>query len=480
MRSVKITLLGNIASLFFILLFIGCTTPVPHDGDFAFENVTVLPMTGEPALGAHTVIIADGSITTIGPTSDIELAPTVTAIDGSGHFLMPALSDMHVHLMDPRYAPLYVANGVTTVRNMWGEPPTLKLRRQIEDNELVGPRIITAGRIVDGAPKIWPPSEEVSDPGTAREIVQRHIDEGYDFIKIYSNLKLPEFEAIAAATRRLNVRFAGHTPSAVGLEQMLKAGPQTIEHLTGWPQAVRRDEIELGTGLYSPQTIDVARRIRSSELSFDDVYDPAKRDAMAELARASGVWNVPTLIVLQQLRLSRRQIEQQRTRPEMAYVDQPTRDFWNPDNDFRKSERTDEELELVQVFQDEAKRQVLALHQAGAPLLIGSDAPNPFVFHGFSVHEELELFVDAGVPIEATLMAATSNVADFFGETGQTGVIIEGASSDLLLLRANPLEDISNTRSIEGVWMRGKWFGRADLDQLLSNAKNAISPIKAE
>lgn len=456
-----------------------CSSPdrpaVELDGDLAFVDVTVIPMDSERALPSMTVVIADGVIQSLTPTAETGLAPGVTVIDGKGRYLMPALADMHVHIWDRHEPQLYVAWGVTTVRNMWGEATTLAMREDILHGRKTGPRMMTAGRIVDGAPKIWPGSDEVSDVETARTVVGRQIDEGFDFIKVYSNLKPPEFDAVVAAAREQGIPFAGHTPTAVGLEAMLGAGPDSIEHLTGWNTAVKRDAVDLGQGFRTPEMIEIGSRIGSGELSLDEVFDPAKRRAMAALSLETGVWNVPTLIVLKQIRLTREQAKAEFDRVDMAYVSAGIRDFWNPDNDFRRQEVSDEQLAAMQVFFEESLAQVKALHDAGAPLLIGSDAPNPFVFHGLSVHEELTLFVEAGVPEYAALRAATAAPAEYFGESGQWGIVAAGARADLVLLSANPLESISNTRKIEGVMQDGRWRDRAELDALLAEAAKAYA-----
>lgn len=446
-----------------------------RDGDLAFTNVTVIPMDGERVLPGMTVVIADGVIQSMTPSAETRLAPGVRTIDGNGRYLMPGLADMHVHIWDRHEPQLYVAWGVTTVRNMWGEATTLAMREDIRAGKKTGPRIVTGGRIVDGAPKIWPGSDEIVDAETARAVVERQVAEGFDFIKVYSNLKPSEFEAVAQAAREHGIPFAGHTPLEVGLEAMLRAGPESIEHLTGWNTAVKQAWVDLGQGFRTPEMVEVGSSIQSGDLGLDEVFDPARRRAMAELSRDTGVWNVPTLIVLQQIRLTRAEAQEQFARDDMAYVSAGIRDFWNPDNDFRRQEVTDEQLAAMQVFFEESLAQVKALHEAGAPLLIGSDAPNPFVFHGLSVHEELALFVKAGVPEYAALKAATASPAEYFGEQGQWGVVVQGARADLVLLSANPLEAISNTRKIEGVMQHGRWLDRGRLDELLTEAATAYA-----
>lgn len=462
-------------SLFFFLAATACVEdagqeargePQVFSGDYAFVDATVIPVSSDGPLEHQTVVIKDGVITAVRAAEETSLADGVKIIKANGKFLAPGLTDMHVHMWNENLPRLYVSYGVTTIRNMWGEQVTLNMRERIRSGELVGPTMFTAGRIIDGPPKIWPTSEEVSTPEEAADAVQSQVEAGYDFIKIYSNLSQTAFDAVAQESRKLGVPFAGHVPEAVPLKYAVEAGMASMEHLYGLNEAVITDGINMGEGRRTPEKVQVASKLLSGELSVDRVIDTEKMQATAETLADSDTWITPTLIVQQQLYLTREQARSEFQRPQMTEVDPMFRDFWNPDNDFRRQERSDEELKALQGLMKVSFEQVRVLNRAGVKILAGSDAPNPFVFHGLSLHEELELLVRAGLtPLEA-IRAATLNPARYFGEAGEWGEVTEGARADLVLVRGDPMKDVKNYLKIDGVMLRGAWHDGAELQEM--------------
>jgi len=466
-----------------VLFFCACTqapneNPVPVEGDLAITGVNVISMTGLDDVAVDsTVVIADGKVTAIFASGERQLAATIEKIELNGAFMIPGLADMHVHLGGPDELPLYIANGVTLVRNMWGDEETLQMRSATEDGSLLGPRIVTSGNIVDGKPGAWPGSEEVDTPERAREVVLQQKNAGYDFVKVYSLVPAHVFNEIAAVSIEVGIPFAGHVPLEVEVADALRSGIKSVEHMYGFERATAVDGIDLGMSSMSQEKISIGARMNSGELSPNDVFDDARLQELAILSRNGNTWHVPTLIVLKNFALTREQADTNFAREVMRYVPAPMRAFWDPDNDFRRASFSDSDFEALQAYFKPALDRVVALNNAGVGLIAGTDSSNPFVFPGFSLHEELGLLVDAGLtPFEA-LQTATSNVGEFLGEP-QLGRIEVGSNADFLVLAENPLTDISHTRNITGVMRSGEWLDAKRLDELLeaAAAKFAVPP----
>jgi imidazolonepropionase-like amidohydrolase len=444
------------------------------EADLAIVNVTVVPMTDEIVLEGRDVFVEDGRIAAVEPAGEILVDPNTPVVDGTGKFLTPGLADMHVHVWSESDLLPYVANGVTLVRNMWGGPITLAMRDRAARGEIVGPCIVTAGKLVDGDPPIWGNASGVATtPEEAVALMDEQKAGGYDFLKVYSRLEADVFEAIVAYSKEIDFPFAGHVPSAVPLERALRSGMTSIEHLDGWDKATWVAEGYLTRQEASDFTARrramarLAPRLHSGEVTWEEVFDPERRAELAALAAEAGVWNVPTFAVNKRIFTSRRQAEAEFERPEMRYISPSIRAMWNPSTDFRLKNLTDDKLEVMQVFFESNLATVAALHEAGAPLLAGTDAPNPFVLHGFALHEELAFFVEAGLSPYETLLTATRAPAEFLGETDEFGTVDVGKRADLVLVDADPLEDVAAMKRIDGVVLAGRWMPRAELDDLL-------------
>lgn len=422
----------------------------------AFINVSVVPMDKEQLLSGQTVIVQDGRIVEVVDQAKAKIPEGAIKIDGQGKYLMPGLVDMHVHLFDSHDLDLFVANGVTTVRNMWGTPINLTWRSQIAQGELFGPTLYTAGPLVDGNPPIWPGSTVVETPEAADQTVVEQKKAGYDFIKCYSRLKLDVYKALMAAAKREGIRVVGHVPDAVGLKIALEQGQASIEHLTGFFGMLKPD---------NATPIDPAEP--GSRLKFFNSLDEKKMPAVAALVKEAKVWNCVTLIVYQRL-VSPEEAQELRKRPEMKYVSPATMAFWDPTKDFRTKNLTKADFEANKVGNVIRKKLTGALNQAGAKILLGTDTPNPFVVPGFSIHEELQNLVGAGLTPYQAIQAGTYNAAEFLEALNEFGTVSVGKRADLLLVDGNPLQDVANVAKISGVMLRGKWLPKQELDTKLA------------
>jgi imidazolonepropionase-like amidohydrolase len=428
----------------------------------AFVGVNVMPMTGG-LLRDQTVLVEGDRIATVGPRGKVALPAGARIVEGAGRYLLPGLADMHVHLEyfdAPAILGLFLANGVTTVRNMDGRPYILEWKRRVAAGELLGPSIHTAGPLLDGNPPRLPDNTVVRDAAEARAAVLAQADAGYDFIKVYTNLSPEAWRAVLAAARERGLPVAGHVPQRVDLAEVLAAG-QTIEHLTDYGDWIEADD--------SP----FRDRWHWSKLYLAMPVDGKKVDSAAGRIAQSGVWTVPTMVQAERALAPAETLSAWLAAPEMAYIPADGRAEW--EGRVRRSvDRMDaEDWTLVERGAENRRRLAAALRAAGARLLVGTDTPNPFVVPDFSVHEELENFVAAGYTPEEALAAATREAARFLGELDEWGTVEAGKRADLVLLEANPLEAIGNTRRPVGVMVRGRWFPKDELQSMLASLLTA-------
>lgn len=417
-----------------------------------FRNVNVIPMdTAEPrVLPAHSVVVRGERIATIGPAASVAIPPGARVIDGGGRYLMPGLAEMHAHVpggADARYLEevlfLYVANGVTTARGMLGEPSHLALRERIQRQQVLGPRLYTSG-----------PS--LNNPATSPEATARMVREqaaaGYDFIKVHPGPSRAAYDAAVEAARTSSTRLAGHVPAEVGLQRALDAGQATIDHLDGYVEALTPPAQRNNPGFFGLNLAEAADRSRITEL--------------VEATVRSGTWNVPTQTLIEHWPAPEPSVEALLARPEMAFVSPQLRSQW--------ANAKRQQLGAPGYSPDRARalvalrRQLVkALHEGGAGLLLGSDAPQVFNVPGFSLHREIAAMIAAGLTPYEVLRTGTANPAKFFNAEQQFGSVREGLAADLLLLAANPLVSPEILARPEGVMVRGRWLDRATLDQRL-------------
>jgi imidazolonepropionase-like amidohydrolase len=468
------------ASLPLLLVLASTGTPgaPPTEQEMVFTDITVIDATGGPAMPHRMVIISGDKIASIQTYNNNQVPNNAEVVNGQGKFLIPGLWDMHVHWYDERYLPLFIANGVTGIRQMWGMKVHQQWRQRMKDGSLVGPRQSIASPIIDGPKPIWQGSVAVANAMEAREAVRSSRKHGADFIKVYNLLSRDAYFAIAAETKQEGIPFAGHIPYAVRLTEASDAGQKSVEHLDGFLLAASSHEEQIQmqvVGAMSSsapyaETSAIWRR-RSKELR--DTFDPGKAAAIDERLARNHTWQVPTLTVLRAIA----NLDDPRFTSDarLKYISHSVREQWNPRNDFRLSQRTaDDSLEAKRNY-ELSERIVGGMRNSGVPLLAGTDTGNPFCFPGFSLHDELALLVKAGLsPMEA-LQAATRSPATYLGMLDSFGTVEKGKTADLLVLDANPLDDIRNTQRIAGVMIGGRFFPKPALDKMLANVEALAS-----
>jgi len=410
----------------------------------------------------QTVLVRDQRIAAIGDVARVPVPPASARIDGRGRYLLPGLVDMHVHYNDPRYTTLFLANGVTTVRNMWGAPAHLRSRDAIASGAALAPAIYTCGPITDGDPPVWEGSIVVRTAAEAEAAVAGQAAAGYDFIKVYDSLALDAYDGVMRAAQRHGIRVVGHVPLAVGLSHALAAGQASIEHLTGYLLALQSDDSPHRPTPVPAQRYTIGRY--------------AERERIPEVVAstlAAGAWNCVTLVVLEKTsRLDG--YSALREAPELRYLPPALVDGWDPAKDFRFKDTTPAAFDDMRTGVDVRRELTRALHEAGARILLGTDTPNPFVVPGFSIHEELRLLVDAGLTPYEALRAGTAAAAEFLHGSDEFGSVREGLRADLVLAEANPLDDVANAARRAGVMVRGRWLPEAELRSMLDDLAQAI------
>lgn len=422
-----------------LCLTLACGTggAAPPAATLAIRDVTLWDGTGAPPAPHRTVIVRDGRIVEVGPTDAVAIPEGAARIDATGRHLIPGLVDMHVHaLWDPGvpavFLPLFVANGVTTVRDMGGLLPLLRpTRAALADGSLLGPRLIAAGAILDGpAPVHAEVSIAVDTPEAAIAAVESVAGAGADFVKVYTLLPAAAFEAVVAEAGRRGLPVSGHVPYEAGPVSAATA-MRTIEHLMS------------EVGGYCEE--DRAREC----------------DAVLAALAEQPTFQVPTLVLQGQS-----EPEELCGDPRLARLPRVVMEYW-----FGRAEGPSGcDGESAGAFRPQLPPEawiVPALRDAGIPILAGTDTGVPFSLPGWSLHDELALLVEAGLSPAGALLAATRDAATALGLANEIGTVRPGLAADLLLLRADPLADIENTRAIEAVVLRGRLIERAALDSIL-------------
>jgi len=466
--------------LFISFLCISCSKPDPSS--IAITHVTVINPGALPQAN-FTVLIENSAIVAVGRADDIKLPRKTRIVDATGKFLIPGLSDMHVHLTgagEPTGSrkfilPLLVANGVTTVRDMGGDVALLQqLKKEIDSSTLLGPQIFFTGPYLDGNPPSFQPSITVQTPAEAADAVHRLKMGGVDFIKVQSRLTPEAYFAIADAARKEDLRFVGHVPDSVSPGQASDAGQASIEHLTGILVACSSKEEELRRQLLAPSPQNetpqqAGLRVRLWQQSILDTYSPQKAQQLYAKFLTNHTWQVPTLPLLIHLAFLT-PANDLAGDPNLKYVPQNLRKIWTQGTSESLANKTPDDFEVRARLVQASLQVVRGMHAAGIPMMAGTDSTAPNVVPGCSLQESIADFVQAGLtPMEA-LETATSKPAEFLGRSKEQGSIAPGQRADLVLVDANPLEDIRNTQKIRAVLLKGKLLDRSALDGLLNEA----------
>ncbi|MFN8354103.1 MAG: amidohydrolase family protein [Spirosomataceae bacterium] len=419
--------------------------------EIVFKNVSVLPMNTETVLPNQTVVVSNAKITAIG--TKVSYANDALVIDAKGKFLMPGLAEMHAHVPPvDDIAPmkevllLFAANGVTTIRGMLGHPLHLELREKIKTGEILGPRLYTSGPSFSG--------QSVKTPQEGSDKVRSQKKAGYDFMKMHPGLSKANFEAIVKTAQEEGMTYGGHVSFNVGVWRSVEANYATIDHLDGIVQdliprldTLSEDEVGL-FGMFAGHRGDIS-----------------KLNPLLKAIREHHVWIVPTQTLAEHWQSPKRSVESLLAAPEMKYMSKSLLESW------ATAKRTTLKSPLyrpesVLKYNEIRKKIIYECQRQGVGLLLGSDAPQVFSVPGFSLQHELSYLVEAGLTPYQALRTGTYNVGQFF-KKDDWGVVKKGAVADLVLLNANPLNDIKAISAIEGVMLNGRWLNKDEIQTTL-------------
>ena len=438
------------------LVFSACEPP--ESPDLVIHNVNLLTMEDDQIREGQTLFIKDGTISWMGPADEARYTDDATVVEGD-YYVMPGLAEMHAHIPPENQGEqqmldaltLYLSQGITTIRGMLGQPAHLELREQAAAGEIISPRIYTSGPSFSG--------NSVVSPEQARQMVRDQAEAGYDLLKLHPGLTLEQFNAIADEANDAGIEFSGHISHDVGLERSLEAGQGTIDHLDRYMEflAGNPEDREDPSIIYF-----------GYDLAHD--ADEGRIEEAAEMTREAGVWNVPTNTLMHNVFNPNLPTELMADWPGMEYLPPETVEGWiNFVTNLREGD--DYDAEQAERFLELRDLLTKALHDAGAGLMLGADAPQIFNPPGYSAHRELELLVGAGLTPYEALETGTVNVAEYLGEGDEAGKIAEGYRADLIILDANPLETIPFHNRIMGVVSDGEYMSREEFDEMLFNIR---------
>lgn len=424
------------------LLIVGVFYLTPFAQSILIRDVQVVTMTSEEILEHQDVKIEGDRITAIQPTGSA-LTADIT-MDGTGQFLMPGLAEMHAHIPVPDEGNdelvretlfLYLANGITTIRGMLGQPYHLDLKKQVDAFEFPSPRVYTSSPSLNG--------NTITTREEARQKVTQYHSEGYDFLKIHPGIKRDVFDEMAQTAHSAGIDFSGHVPADVGIEHAIASGYATIDHLDGYIEGLAPEELRGEGGFFG--------------ILLADKADEQRMEILVEATRRAGIAVVPTQTLMTRW-LSPKAAALMVQEPEMAYISPALRYTWRQNKE-QMLDRLDYDQNVYEKFIALRQKLLRMFRQKQVPILLGSDAPQVFNVPGFSLHHEMLSMVDAGLSNYEVLESGTVNVASFF-KAPERGTVETGKIADLVIVSGNPLEDIANAHRINAVIYRGKLLSK--------------------
>lgn len=440
--------------VFLLFVTISCkNSSTPEVPTIAYVGVHVIPMDTDEILRDHVLIVKDNKIDQLLPREKFQPSKSTTVIDAHGKFLLPGMSEFHSHIPTAPEGDfsnaqetmwLYLMHGVLTVRGMIGHPSHLELIQKIKQGEISGPRIFAAGPSLNG--------NSVPDPATGASMVREQAAAGYHHLKLHPGLDVPKFEAIAAAAKEAGIYFGGHVSADVGLERCLRGGYRSVEHMDGYIEALVTDKAKLDPATAGPFGIYLTPYIDGTLMSD-----------LAMLTKESGTWIVATQSLFERW-FGPRTLDQFRNEPEFELVSVQMRGTWF--NNRRVFENGNPDYTLINDYINFRRELIKLLHDSGVGFVLGSDSPQVFNVPGYSVYHELEAMQRCGLSPYEVLRTGSVNAAAYFGQEGIFGVIRPGAEADFVLLNSDPLVDVANFRTLEGISVQGKYYNKVFLDSI--------------
>lgn len=437
-------------------------------------------MTGAPPKSDMTVVLTGGRVATLGKTGRVSVPRGAQVIDASGKFLLPGFWDMHFHITEvERTFPLFVANGVTGVRSMGGDFQMLfAWRAAVASGLLLGPRIVASGPVVDGTRPANP--DHALAVGTADEARQAVVflkQSGAEFLKVYDDVPREAYFALAAQAKKQGLPFVGHVPHSVTMREASEAGQKSVEHLGTFLEGSSSAENELRNWASAPVKDGdfsvIPARIAARGSRILETYNRQRAEELLSKLARHQTWQVPTLLAkwvntnVDDLSVA--------DDPHYQYIPAPEREDWSPQKNFFFRYRTPEFITYQKRLFEKEMQVVGAMYRAEVPIMAGTDG-GAYTVPGFGLHRELALLVEAGLTPMDALRAATINPANFLGEADTLGTVEPGKTANLVVLEANPLDHIGNTRRIDAVVVNGRYLPKSALRMMLANVEKTAKP----
>ena len=436
------------------------------DRTFAVTNINVIPMDQNTILRNHSLLIAGDRIEKIGPSSDMNLAEGINTIDGTNKFILPGLSDMHTHIAPSIFADnlaagikdleLYLCTGVTTIRIMSGNEGHLQLKELQEKSEVQGPNMYLGSPIIEGENNVWDFALKITSPEQVPHNIHQLRGAGYDFIKVYHTITKAVYKSIMEESTNIGLSVVGHVPFEVGIELALDSGQKSIEHLRGYDF----------DGL-SPE--DLVKDGGRSATRFRSMMNMTRerRTELIEKTVQSGAWNCPTLVCYRLLH----DFEQRRSlsrHDSFKYLHETTQEsikYNDMDDIFSEESR-----EAMQMSEPSHRLLVNELHEAGANLLAGTDTPVPYLIPSFTIIDEIKNLNESGLSAYNALRTSTADAHKFIGDYDEVGSVSPGKRADLIILDANPLDNIENLWLLNSVILKGNIIDNDEIEAIKSHS----------
>ena len=454
----------KISFLICALLAISCsqTQEKISDSAIVITNANIVDVTNGTILENHHLVIDSGNIKKITPTiENLQKYPTI--IEGKGTYIIPGLAEMHAHIPNTSTSEtrihetlfLYLSNGITTIRGMLGHSSHLTLREKAKNGELLSPRIFTSSPSLNG--------NSIKTKAEAINKVTAYKNDGYDFLKIHPGIKLEVFNQVVKTANEVGIPFAGHVPVDVGVRHAIKSGFASIDHVDGFLEGL----------------VPVSENVHPNDngffgYNFTTLADTSKIDELVTLAKKHRVWIVPTQSLYERW-FAPITADELLKDPEMRYMPVATLESWKQRKNQYTFDNPNFNEKQWQQFNVIRRQLIKRLQEKGHGILLGSDAPQLFNVPGFSIHHEISGMITAGLSPLEILQSGTINPALYAGQENVFGQVKEGFSADLVLLAANPLEDITALKQITGVLVRGHWLSKDTIDKKLVIIANNAS-----
>ncbi|GAA4276184.1 amidohydrolase family protein [Aquimarina mytili] len=451
--------------LFLLLTCIAaCAQPQKKDSKTAIliTDVNIINVVDGTISRKQQIVIDSGKIKNISDV--VKNADAYAAvINAEGKYLMPGLSEMHAHIPQPSTGQkrieevlfLYISNGITTIRGMLGHPSHLALKEKAINNQILSPRIFTSSPSLNG--------NSVKTKEEAKAKVTAYQKEGYDFLKIHPGIKLEVFRQVVKTANEVGITFSGHVPVDVGIKNALQSQYASIDHIDGFLEGLVPESAKVNpndNGFFG--------------YNFAPLAEESKIDELVQLANDNKVWIVPTQSLFERW-FAPVSTDELLKDPEMKYMPASTLQNWKQRKRQYTTDNPDFNEDQWNQFNTIRRKLLKKLNDTGNRILLGSDAPQLFNVPGFSIHHEIDGMIRAGLSPLAILQSGTINPAIFLGKENVFGQIKVGLDADLILLDANPIENIKALKQVSGVMVRGTWLSKKDIDKLLATiAQNAI------